>query len=77
MAPKTTCIIQLKIHARNFFILYFSAMHWIVSKEPAAPQLPVPYIEDLIMTDAYTKATDKIQWLKSQLVISKERIKQV
>lgn len=52
-------------------------MLWIVSKEPPSPTLDIPYVEDLLLGEAYTSATDKIQWLKTNLAIQREKIEQV
>lgn len=52
-------------------------MLWIVSKEPPSPTLDVPTVEDLLLGEGYTGATDKIKWLKTNLAISKEKIEQV
>ncbi|KAK3098705.1 hypothetical protein FSP39_022243 [Pinctada imbricata] len=52
-------------------------MHWIVSEEPPVPKLDVPCVEDLLLTQEYTSTTDKLQWLKIKLAITKEQIQQV
>lgn len=52
-------------------------MQWIVSSEPPPPKVDVPYVEDLLLTEGYTSATDKVQWLKTYLSVSKEQIEQV
>lgn len=52
-------------------------MLWIVSKEPPSPTLDVPTVEDLLLGEGYTGATDKIKWLKTNFAISKEKIEQV
>lgn len=52
-------------------------MLWIVSKEPPSPTLDVPTVEDLLLGEGYTGATDKIKWLKTNLAISKEKIEQM
>lgn len=44
-----------------------------VSPEPPPPKVDVPYIEDLLLTDGYTSAIDKVRWLN----VSKEQIEQV
>ncbi|XP_048748498.2 uncharacterized protein LOC125681636 [Ostrea edulis] len=65
----------------SFFHLHkkwpITAMLWIVSKEPPSPTLDIPYVEDLLLGEAYTSATDKIQWLKTNLAIQREKIEQV
>ncbi|XP_033729759.1 uncharacterized protein LOC117318941 [Pecten maximus] len=55
----------------------FSAIHWIVSDEPPTPKLDIPCVEDLFLVEAYTNATDKVQWLRTNLTVSKEQIEEV
>lgn len=51
-------------------------MQWIVSPEPPPPKVYVPVVEDLMLTEGYTSAIDKVQWLKTNLNVSKEQIEQ-
>lgn len=60
-----------------YLILHILAMLWIISKEPPSATLDVPTVEDLLLEEGYTGATDKIKWLKTNLAISKEKIEQV
>ena len=55
----------------------FSAMHWVISPEPVSPRLDVPCGEDLLLSEAYLTATDKVNWLKANLALSQEQIEQV
>ncbi|XP_062617782.1 uncharacterized protein LOC134279405 [Saccostrea cucullata] len=52
-------------------------MQWIVSEEPPAPKVDVPCVEDLLLTEGYTSATNKVQWLKTNLRVSKQQTEQV
>lgn len=52
-------------------------MQWIVSPEPPPPKVDVPYVEDLLLTEGYTSAIDTVQWLNTNLSVSKEQIEQV
>lgn len=53
------------------------SMHWILSPEPAVPQLDVPCVEDLLLSDSYLESTNKIQWLKDKMAMTPEQIEQV
>jgi len=68
------------LHLVNYdkcFASIFTAMHWIMSPEPPAPRMDVPCVEDLLLTEAYLSATDKLKWLRCNLVVTKEHIEQV
>lgn len=52
-------------------------MQWMVSSEPPPPKVDVHFVEDLLLTEGYTSAIDKVQWLKTDLSVSKEQIEQV
>lgn len=52
-------------------------MQWIVSPEPLPPKVDVPYVEDLLLTEGYTSAIAKVQWLNTNLSVSKEQIEKV
>ena len=52
-------------------------MHWILSPEPAAVDIAVPLIEDLMTSQEYLNAEHKITWLRQMLLVSDDKIKQV
>lgn len=60
-----------------FLLLKILAMQWIVSPEPPPPKVDVHFVENLLLTEGYTSAIDKVQWLKTDLSVSKEQIEQV
>ncbi|XP_055997883.1 uncharacterized protein LOC125648452 [Ostrea edulis] len=79
---KTTTMNELfppsqKVANYRYSQKYEETLLWIVSKEPPSPTLDIPYVEDLLLGEAYTRATDKIQWLKTNLAIQREKIEQV
>lgn len=67
-------VVMLYLIIIIYLILHILAMLWIVSKEPPSPTLDVPTLEDLLLGEGYTGATDKIKWLKTNLAISKEKM---
>lgn len=36
-------------------------MQWKVSPEPPPPKVDVPYVEEVLLTEGYTNAIDKVQ----------------
>ncbi|KAK7939877.1 hypothetical protein WMY93_003203 [Mugilogobius chulae] len=53
------------------------SMHWMLSPEPTVPQLDVPCVEDLLLSDSYLESTNKIQWLKDKMAMTPDQIQQV
>lgn len=48
-----------------------------MSPEPPPPKVDVPYVEDLLLTEGYISAIDKVEWLKTNLSVTNEQIEQV
>ena len=56
-------------------IIFVVAIHWILSPEPdARAMLPVPLIEDLMMSEEFVKEDAPMVWLKRQLICSPDKI---
>ncbi len=56
---------------------YFSAMHWILSAEPADNPDLVPTIEDVILSEDFLAAEDKSLYLREKLAVSDSTINSV
>ncbi|XP_062613222.1 uncharacterized protein LOC134274994 isoform X1 [Saccostrea cucullata] len=52
----------------------FTAMHWILSKEPEVQKFPVSLVQDLLMSEEYLTAECKSAYLRSKLVVSQETV---
>ena len=66
----------------QFIIMYifyyiFAALHWILSEEPRPPQLPLPLIEDVLVSAGYLSSADPNTYLRRALVLSQEKITQI
>lgn len=55
-------------------INFVTAMHWMLSPEPAQVVLTTPLIEDLINQAEFLNGPDPITWLKTQLVVTRDDI---
>ena len=54
-------------------LAYVVAMHWFLTPEPPKEAQLVPFVEDLLGSDDYLRASDSTAWLRQQLVLSEER----
>lgn len=52
----------------------FTAMHWILSKEPECEEMPALLIEDQLTSEEYMNAQCKSSYLRDKLVISSENV---
>jgi hypothetical protein len=57
---------------------YSPALHWILSPEPNRDlKLPVPTVEELILSKEYTDSPIPHTWLRRAMVVNKESVLQV
>ncbi|XP_052764770.1 uncharacterized protein LOC128206399 [Mya arenaria] len=55
----------------------FTALHWILLEEPKPPQLPLPLIEDVLLSPGYLSSQDPRTYFRRSLVLSQEKITQI
>ena len=54
-------------------MMYIVALNWILSEEPKAQTIPVPLIEDLLISEEYFATEDPKTWLRKNLNLSIEK----
>jgi len=55
--------------------MLFSAMHWIMSKEPAPGETcPVPVVEELLLSKEFFESPSPISFLRAKLILSPQEI---
>ncbi|WAQ94832.1 hypothetical protein MAR_007303, partial [Mya arenaria] len=52
-------------------------LHWILLEEPKPPQLPLPLIEDVLVSPGYLSSQDPRTYFRRSFVLSQEKITQI
>ncbi|WAR07864.1 hypothetical protein MAR_017822, partial [Mya arenaria] len=52
-------------------------LHWILLEEPKPPQLPLPLIEDVLVSPGYLSSQDPSTYFRRSLVLSQQKITQI
>lgn len=50
------------------------ALHWILAEEPRVQEVPVPLMDDLLISRDYIMAQDPQTWLRRQLIVSQQKV---
>ncbi|WAR25044.1 hypothetical protein MAR_010748 [Mya arenaria] len=70
-------VIQANVQASMRDTSYSAALHWILLEEPKPPQVPLPLIEDVLVSAGYHSSEDPRTYFGRSLVLSQEKITQL
>ncbi|WAQ98471.1 hypothetical protein MAR_022844, partial [Mya arenaria] len=72
----TSYSVQVNKHHFVYYTLLYT-LHWILLEEPKPPQLPLPVIEDVLVSEGYFSSEDPRTYFRRSLVLSQEKITQI